>query len=91
MTQPQTQAIRGLVDRKIKIDQAKRAIDIFEYSSSDNGYQERCILDGMKHNVIRAQQVLDAQVAALSHEHRWQFMFECMLAGVFEDEIEFTT
>ncbi len=85
----QTQSIRMLVDRKIKIDQARRAIDIFEYSSSDSGHQERYILDGMKHNVSRAQHALDAHVATLSHEHRWQFMFECMITGVFDDEIEF--
>jgi hypothetical protein len=87
----QTQAIRALVNRKIQIDQARRAIDIFEYSSSDSGHQERYILDGMKNNVSRAQQALDAHVATLSYEHRWQFMFECMLAGVFDDEIDFNT
>jgi hypothetical protein len=87
----QTQAIRALVNRKIKIDQARRAIDIFEYSLSDSAHQERSILDGMKHNVSHAQQVLDAHVATLSQEHRWQFMFECMIAGVFDDEIDFNT
>jgi hypothetical protein len=84
-----TQEITTFVERRIKLDQAARAIHIFEYTTTDNSKTERCILDSMKRNLNFAQQVFDADVAALSQEQRWQFMFKCMVAGVFEEEFEF--
>jgi hypothetical protein len=84
----QAQEITALVDRRMKLDQAARAIHIFEYTASDNSKAERRILDSMKYNLHHAQQAFDADVAALSQEQRWQFMFKCMVTGVFEEEFD---
>jgi hypothetical protein len=84
----QAQEIAALVDRRMKLDQAARAIHIFEYASTDNSKAERRILDSMKYNLNHAQQAFDADVAALSEEQRWQFIFKCMVTGVFEEEFD---
>jgi len=81
------QAIRALVNRKARIDQAARALEIFNVTTSDDAIAERHLLQIMKRNVDHAQQVFEAEIAALSREERWRFMFECMLTGVLDDEL----
>ena len=81
------QAIRALVDKKAKIDQAARAIEIVNVTTSDDAIAERQLIQTMKRNVDHAQQVLEAEIAALSREERWRFMFECMLTGVLDEEL----
>lgn len=85
----QANEIQALVERKATLDQAARAIEIFDYLTEDGLRVERYIIQYMKHNLNQAQHIFEEEVAALSQEHRWQFMFKCMLTGVFDDEFEF--
>jgi hypothetical protein len=91
----QTQEIQALVQTKMKLDQAARAIQIFEYttfehvlSGLNNTVDEQSIIHSMKDNLARSQQAFEAQVAALNEEMRWQFMLQCMLTGALEDEFD---
>ncbi len=81
------QAIRALVEKKAKIDHAARALEVFNVTTSDDAIAERQLMQIMKRNVDHEQQVLEAEIAALSREERWRFMFECMLTGVLDDEL----
>lgn len=88
----QTQTIQRLVQTKTHLDQAARAIQIFEYttfetvlSGHNHTIEEMRIIEGMKRNLNDSQQAFEAQVAALSEETRWQFMLQCMLTGALDD------
>jgi hypothetical protein len=84
-----TQTISMLIDKKTKLEQAARAIHIFEYGSSDNSKPEKRIIAAMKRNLNDAHAAFEAQFAVLSEEERWQFMLRSMLTGALEDDFEF--